>query len=138
MSEIPANSDINATLINRAWRRVDIKICVGEQMHVLRWRRGWFIDEVLFDERRVATSSGLFGRDTIFGMNIKVPSGEETRLLLTIDPESDWTDWEGTGRPRGVRLETAGDTLFATGSLKDRAETFKALFDRAVEAVGLS
>ncbi len=132
-------ADITAHLISRAWRRVDIKMNISGDMHLLRWRRRWFIDEVLFDDRRVATSAGLFGREALFGMEVKAPSGEAMRLLLSIDPESDWTDWTGSGRPRGVRLETADNALVAIGSLgPDRTEPFKKLFDRAIEAVGLS
>ncbi len=132
-------TEISASLLSRRWRRVDIKVSVGSELHVLRWRRSWLVDEVLFDDRRVATSNGLFNRESIFGLNVKTPSGEETRLLLSIDPETDWTDWQGSGRPRGVRLETADVALIAIGSLgPDRVEPFRKLFDRAIEAAGLS
>ena len=132
-------TELTASLLSRRWRRVDIKVNVGGELHVLRWRRGWLVDEVLFDDRRVATSSGLFNRESIFGLNVKTPAGEETRLLLSIDPEADWTDWQGSSRPRGVRLETADVALIAMGSLgPDRAEPFRKLFDRAIEAAGLS
>ncbi len=132
-------SEISADLVSRRWRRVDIKVKVGGELHLLRWRRSWFVDEVLFDDRRVAASSGLFGRETIFGLHVKTPAGDETRLLLSIDPEADWTDWSGTGRPGGVRLETADGALLAIGTLgPDRTEPFQKLFDRAIEAIGLS
>lgn len=130
---------IEASLISRAWRKVDVKLRVGEDLHILRWRRHWFIDEVLFDDRRVATSSGLFGRESIFGLEVKTPSGAPQRLLFSIDPEADWMDWSGSSRPQGVRLETADAALLAVGSLgPDRAEPFRKLYDRAVEAIGLS
>ena len=130
---------ISAELITRAWRRIDVKLTIDGELHVLRWRRGWLVDEVLFDERRVATSIGLWGRDAIFGLNIKTPDGGEARMLLSIDPEADWTDWSGSSRPSGVRLETADDALIAVGSLgPDRTEPFKRLFDRAIAAAGLS
>ena len=132
-------AEISAQLIARAWRRVDVKLSIDGELHVLRWRRGWFVDEVLFDDRRVATSTGLFGRDAIFGLNIKVPDGPEAKLLFSIDPEADWMDWSGSSRPSGVRLESADDVLIAMGSLgPDRTEPFKKLFDRAIAAVGLS
>ncbi len=132
-------ANISAELIARAWRRVDVKLNIDGELHVLRWRRGWFVDEVLFDERRVATSTGFLGRDTIFGLNIKTPNDGEARLLFSIDPEDDWMDWSGSSRPSGVRLETADDALIAIGSLgPDRTEPFKGLFDRAIAAVGLS
>ncbi len=132
-------SEISASLLSRRWRRIDIKVNVGGELHVLRWRRGWFADAVLFDDRCVASSGGLFNRETLFGLNVKTPAGDETRLLFSIDPEPDWTDWRGTGRPGGVRLETAEHVLVSVGSLgPDRAEPFKTLIDRAIEAVGLS
>ena len=130
---------IRAELISRAWRRVDIKVSIGDDLHLLRWRRGWFVDEVLFDDRRVATSTGLFGREASFGLEVKTPAEETVRLLLSIDADPDWNDWEGSSRPRGVRLETAENALIAIGSLgPDRTEPFRKLFDRAVEAIGLS
>lgn len=132
-------AQFSAHLISRAWRRVDIKLSVEGDIHVLRWRRGWFIDEVLFDDRRVATSTGLFGRESIYGLSVKSADDVETRLLLTIDPEAAWNDWTDTGRPRGVRLETADEALIAFGSLgPDRAEPFRQLYDQAISALGLS
>lgn len=131
--------EIGAQLISRAWRKVDIKLSVGPDLHILRWRRRWCIDEVLFDDRRIAISSGWLGRESIFGLEVKAPSGEVQRLLLSIDPETDWTDWKGTGRPCGVRLESADTALIAIGSLgPDRTEPFKKLFDRAAASIGLS
>ncbi len=108
-------------------------------MHILRWRRGWFADEVFFDDRRVAGSTGLFGRETIYGLAVDAGDGEARRLLLTIDPEESWSDWTGEGRPRGVRLETADEALVAFGSLcPDRMQSFRQLYDRAIQAIGLS
>ena len=121
-----------------------MKLVLRGQMHVLRWRRGWFIDEVLFDDRRIATSRGLFGRESIFGLNLSADQqGEDesaqTRLLFTIDPEESWSDWTGEGRPRGVRLESADEVHLAFGSLGiSYAEPFRDLYDRAVKALGLS
>ena len=118
---------------------MDIKLSLDDEMHILRWRRGWFVDEVLFDDRRVATSTGLFGRETIFGLGVKTDAGEEVRLLFTIDPEESWSDWTGEGRPRGVRLETADQALVSFGSLgPGYAEPFRQLYDRAIKAFGLS
>lgn len=132
-------ASFSADLISRAWRRVDIKLNVDGEIHVLRWRRGWIVDEVLFDDRRVATSTGIFGRETIYGLSVKNTDDRESRLLLTIDPEAAWNDWTDTGRPRGVRLETADEALIAFGSLgPDRAEPFRQLYDQAINALGLS
>jgi len=108
-------------------------------MHVLRWRRGLFVDEVLFDDRRVATATGLFNRETMFGLGLNTESRGEVRLLLNVDTEEDWKDWSGDMKPGGVRLETADETLVAFGSLgPDRMEPFRQLYDRAVRAIGLS
>ena len=130
---------IAADIIARGWRKLDIKLVLDGDMHVLRWRRGLFMDEVLFDDRRVATAQGLLGRETIFGFEISRDAAEGVRLLLTIDPRMDWNDWSGEGRLAGARLETADETLIAVGSLgPDRIEPFRVLFDRAVKAIGLS
>ena len=108
-------------------------------MHILRWRRRNFFDEVLFDDRRVATSKGLFGRETTFGLGVIPESGDEVRFILSIDPEVDWNDWTGEARLKGVRLETANTTLIAQGSFgPDRIEPFRELYDRAIKAIGLS
>lgn len=130
---------ISATLINRAWRRIDMKLSIGGDMHVLSWRRGWFHDEVTFDGRRVASTSGFFARDTLYGFVLRDDNDDDFRLLLSVDPESDWWDWSCEMRPRGVRLETADAPLIAFGSLgPDPASRFTDLFDRAVKSLGLS
>ncbi|NOX81532.1 MAG: hypothetical protein GXP06_00785 [Alphaproteobacteria bacterium] len=131
-------SEMTASLLQRAWRKVDIKLSIDGDMHILRWRRGWFVDEVLFDDRRVATSSGVFNRETIFGLGIETSAKTDVRLVFMIDTEAGWNDWSGEMKPRGVRLETADTALIAYGSLgPDRAEPFRQLFDRAVRAIGL-
>ena len=63
-------ADIHATVLNRAWRKIDLKLSIDGELHILRWRRGWFVDEVLFDDRRVATSQGLVAREAFFGFDI--------------------------------------------------------------------
>ncbi|VAV92944.1 hypothetical protein MNBD_ALPHA05-853 [hydrothermal vent metagenome] len=131
-------SELSASLLQRAWRKVDVKLSIDGDMHILRWRRGWFVDEVLFDDRRVATSSGIVNRETIFGLGIETSAKTEVRLVFMIDTAEAWNDWSGEWKPRGVRLETADTALIAYGSLgPDRAEPFRQLFDRAVRAIGL-
>lgn len=130
---------IEGELIARQWRKVDVKLSIDGAMHVLRWRRRWLLDEVLFDERRVGISTGLFSRETMFGFDVKTADDHAVRLLFAVDPESGWDDWSGEMRPRGVRLETAERPVIAFGSLgPDRAEPFRNAFDRAVKALGLS
>ena len=132
-------SDITASLLQRAWRKVDVKLSIGGEMHILRWRRGLFIDEVLFDDRRVATAAGLFNRETIYGLSIDAGEGREVKLVLMIDPQPDWTNWSGDQRPRGLRLASAAAALIAVGSLgPDRVEPFRQLYDRAIKVFGLS
>lgn len=132
-------SEIAATLLRRAWRNVDVKLAIDGDMHVLRWRRRTFVDEVLFDDRRVAISKGMFNRETIYGLNIAGEDGRELKLVFMIDGQQDWSDWLGDMRPRGVRVETADQALLAIGSLgPDRMEPFRQLYDRAVKAIGLS
>jgi len=130
---------ISAELVKRGSKTVDIKLVIGGEMHLLRWRRTTFADQVLFDERVIAQSKGLMGRETVFGLAPKTEAGDEIRLLLTIDPEADWMDLSGEERCKGIRLETADEPLIAIGSLgPDRAEPFRKLYDRAIEAMGLS
>ena len=130
---------IAAELIARQRRRADVKLVIDGEMHVLRWRRGWFADEVLFDDRPVARAIGLFERDAIFGLSLKTQSNETVRLLFAIDPAPGWDDWTGEMRPRGVRLETADGPLIAFGSLAPgRPAPFREAFDRAVRALGFS
>ena len=132
-------TELSASLLGRSWRKVDVKLAIDGDMHILRWRRGWFVDEVLFDDRRVATSTGVFGRETIFGLEMKARSGELVKLLFVIDAEPDWNDWSGESKPRGVKLETADQSLIAHGSLgPDRYEPFRQLYDKAIKAIGLS
>ena len=129
----------SAELVKRASRAIDIKLVIDGQMHVLRWRRGAFADQVHFDDRLVAQSKGLFGRETVFGLAPKTEKGDVIRLLFTVDPEDDWMDFSDQGRCRGVRLETADEALIAVGSLgPDRGEPFRKLYDRAIEALGLN
>ena len=132
-------SALAASLLQRSWRRVDIKLAINGEMHLLRWRRGAFIDEVLFDDRRVATARGLFGREGIFGLDIGTEGGARVKLVLMVDAAPDWNDMSGDMRPRGVRLESADAALIAVGSCgPDRAEPFRHLYDRAIKALGLS
>lgn len=130
---------VSANLLSRAWRKIDVKLAIDGEMHVLRWRRGWFVDEVLFDDRRVATSTGLFSRESIFGLDIAAGDGGNVKLVFMIDTGADWNDLSGEMKPRGVRLETADASLIAFGSLgPDRWEPFRELYDQAIKAIGLS
>jgi len=139
LTNAQTTTGLSASLLSRAWRKVDIKLSIDGDMHILRWRRGWFVDEVLFDDRRVATTTGLFSREAIFGLNVEAGSSGSVKLVLMIDAAAGWDDWSGEMKPRGVRLETADDALIAYGSFgPDRTEPFRQLYDRAIKAIGLS
>jgi hypothetical protein len=110
---------MDAELISRRWRQVDLKLVVDGELHMLRWRRRTFHDEVLFDDRRVASAQGLFNRDATFGLEVKTATGVE-RMLFTVDSAPGDADWNGTMRPRGVRLESKDRVLVGVGSLKQK------------------
>ncbi len=130
---------ISGELLQRGWRKADIKLTIDGAMHVLRWRRGFLADQVFFDDREVARAEGLFSRETIFGLAPRTEAGEEIRLILSIDPRPDYGDWSGSPRIWGVRLETAEAVLLAVGSFgPDRMEPFRQLYDRTVKALGLA
>ncbi|MEL6364481.1 MAG: hypothetical protein AAFR11_06540 [Pseudomonadota bacterium] len=123
-----------AGLLQRRWRVVDVKIVVDGTMRLLRWRRGWLQDRLFLDEREVARVGGLFGRESVFGLVLET-SGGDKRLLLTIDTTEDGWDFSGESAPRGVRLETAEETLLAFGSLDpNRERPFLTMFENAVRA----
>lgn len=133
------NPEINADIASSQWRKLDIKLVVDGELHVLRWRRKIYFDEVFFDDRRVAVSKGWFNRDTAFGLALKDIRDRPIRLLLTIDPVVNFDNWRGNSRLRGVRLETAYEKLIAYGSLgPDSLDPFRLLYERAVRAIGLS
>lgn len=130
---------ISADLITRKWRRVDIKVSISGEMHVLSWRRRVFSDVVTFDGRQMASASGLIGRDSLFAFILRDDNEIDHRLLLTIDPETSGWDWSGEMRPRGVRLETSDTVLTAFGSLDEGSgDGFAQLFERAIKSIGLA
>ncbi len=118
--------DITADVTRIAGGQIDIKLVIDGDLRLLRWRRRMLCDEVLLDGRRVRTARGMFGRETVFGLTFNSSDdfdGPGQRLLLTVDPTTDWCDpstWADDAafsRPRGVRLETADKVLLAHGSL---------------------
>lgn len=131
-------NNVSAEVVSCGWRRVDLKLTIDGELHVLRWRRGFIVDEVLFDERRVATSTGLFGRESMFGFDIKGDDGAPTRLLLTIDTQPDYADCNASMAPRGVRLETADAALVAHGSFAPLRARDESSLMRALRAFGLA
>ena len=130
---------VSGDLISCEWRKVDLKLVVDGDIHLLRWRRGWFVDEVMFDDRRIATSTGVFGRESSYGLELKMENGANVKLLFVVDAAPDWNDMSGEMRPRGVRLETAEKKVVAFGSMRpDLDAPFSNLYERAMRAAGLA
>lgn len=109
---------LTADIVRITRSEVDIKIISGDQMHVLQWRRNMLFDAVLLDGKRQAYSSGLWGREKVYGLVFgRDEEGQGgTRVMFVIDPRD--LDWSGMGdKIAGVRLETASGPLVAYGSL---------------------
>jgi hypothetical protein len=110
---------ITAELVRADVRNVDIKLVIDGKMHLLAWRRRALEDEVLVNGVRQQRSGGMWGRETVYGLvfgrNEYGEGGE--RLMLSIDPREDYSDWSGHPRLRGVRLESAEGLLLSFGSL---------------------
>ncbi|MEL7481424.1 MAG: hypothetical protein AAGJ29_07670 [Pseudomonadota bacterium] len=120
---------MHAELVRLTGSDVDIKIVNGDQMHVLQWRRRFFSDEVLLDGKSQAASTGIWGREKVYGLVFgrdKEGEGGE-RVMLIVDPRIK-NDWSGHGYILGVRLERADGPLLAHGSLDpksmEKPETF--------------
>ncbi len=114
---------MRAEIVRLGLHQVDLKIVSGERMHVLSWRRTLFWDEVLLDGTRQAHSSGLWGREKVYGLVFGRDddgNGGE-RVMLLLDPRNS-DRWTGTGDTiAGVRLETAAGPLVAHGTLDPKS-----------------
>ncbi len=120
--------ELTAEIVRITQFELDIKLMQGDQMHVLQWRRNMLWDAVLLDGQRQAHSSGLFGREKVYGLEFGREEGSNGhRLMLVIDPRV--LDWHSMHQKiSGVRLEAASGPLLAYGSLDprsfDKPETF--------------
>lgn len=112
-------SQFRAEIVRMTTDEIDIKVINGERMHVLQWRRRIFWDDVLLDGKLQARSTGLWGREKVYGL---VFGRDETgeggeRVMLIVDPRNS-DRWSGMGDAvNGVRVETAEGPLLAYGSL---------------------
>ncbi|MEL6259094.1 MAG: hypothetical protein AAFQ67_08560, partial [Pseudomonadota bacterium] len=105
---------MHAEIVRLTLRKVDLKIRIGDRMHVLQWRRRLLWDEVLLDGRIQATSRGLFGREEVYGLVFGRDNEGEggERVMLVLDARN--ADWSGMdAKISGVRLETAEGPLLA-------------------------
>ena len=110
---------LTADIVRLTRYEVDLKILNGDNMHVLQWRRRMFWDDVMLDGKLQARSSGLWGREQVYGLVFgRDETGEGgTRVMLILDArEHDWGEKIG-----GVRLETANGPLLAYGSLDPKS-----------------
>ena len=111
---------ITAELVRIETRKIDIKLMINGEMHLLAWRRHAFYDEVLVNGVRQHDSRG-FSRETLYGLIFgKNREGEGgVRVLFSVDPKPDWAsmNWNGEMRLSGVRLEAGEGVLLSYGTL---------------------
>lgn len=116
---------ITAELVRVEAKKVDVKLLINGEMHLLAWRRMAFHDEVTVNGVEQARSSALGKRETLYGLVFgKNREGEGgVRVLFTIDPKQDWTsmNWNGEMRLSGVRLEAGEGVLLSYGTLDPRS-----------------
>ncbi|MEM9939434.1 MAG: hypothetical protein AAFZ91_04345 [Pseudomonadota bacterium] len=115
---------MRADIVRLSLHEVDIKVVIGERMHVLQWRRHLTHDAVLLDGKSYATSYGMFGREKVyglvFGQDEDGQGGE--RIMLLLDPKTNYGDWSGTHQKlSGVRLETVEGPIVAFGTLDPKS-----------------
>lgn len=114
-----------AELVRVESKKIDIKLLIDGEMHLLAWRRHAFRDEVLVNNVRQRESRGLGQRETLYGLVFgKSREGDGgIRVLFTVDPKQDWStiDWSGNTRLSGVRLESGERVLVAYGTLDPRS-----------------
>ncbi len=136
---------ITAELVRIETKKIDIKLMIDGEMHLLAWRRHAFRDEVLVNGRCQQESRGV-NRETLYGLvfgrkpEVEGPDSGGVRVLFTVDPKEDWSrmDWNGVTRLRGVRLESGDGVLLSYGNLDPRTfEAPKPLSAWVEEAIGL-
>ncbi|MEL6662496.1 MAG: hypothetical protein AAFR33_05790 [Pseudomonadota bacterium] len=113
---------LTADIVRLTSSEVDLKIMSGDNMHVLQWRRRMFWDDVLLDGKLQARSTGLWGREKVYGLVFgRDETGDGgTRVMLIVDPRD--LDWSGMGdKIAGVRVETANGPLLAYGTLDPKS-----------------
>jgi hypothetical protein len=116
---------ITAEIVRIEAKKVDIKLLINGEMHLLAWRRTAFQDEITVNGVQQHLSRGIAGRETLYGLVFgKSKEGEGgVRVLFTIDPKPDWSsiNWSGETRLSGVRLEAGEGVLLSYGTLDPRS-----------------
>lgn len=132
---------MHAELVRASLHHVDMKIVIGERMHILQWRRNLLWDEVLLDGKRQASSRGLWGREKVYGLvfgrQLDGTGGQQ--IMLMLDTGAGAYDRDGlTQRIRGVRLESSEGPLLAYGSLDPKTLEKPATFsDWMKKSIGM-
>jgi len=113
---------MQAEIVRLGLHHVDIKVVIGDDMHVLQWRRNLLWDEVLLNGKRQAHSSGFTGREKVYGLVFGAgPEGQGgTQVMLLLDPKTG-DSWNSNPRISGVRLESKDGPIVAYGTLDPQA-----------------
>lgn len=115
---------MQAEIVRLGLHHVDIKIVDGDDMHVLQWRRNLLWDEVLLNGKRQAHSSGMMGREKVYGLVFGANEDGQggTQVMLLLDPRTEQGNWgHMVQRLSGVRLEARDGPIVAYGSLDPQA-----------------
>lgn len=115
---------MQAEIVRLGLHHVDIKIVDGDDMHVLQWRRNLLWDEVLLNGKRQAHSSGITGREKVYGLIFGANEDGQggTQVMLLLDPRTEQGNWGHVAqRVSGVRLEAKDGPIVAYGTLDPQA-----------------
>jgi hypothetical protein len=114
---------MHAEIVRLSLHHVDFKIVNEDRMHVLQWRRTLLWDEVLLDGKRQASSHGLWGRESVYGLvfgrDLEGNGGTQVMLILDTRTHNDWQN--NNLHVRGVRLEGKDGPLVSFGTLDPKS-----------------
>lgn len=115
---------MHAEIVRLGLHQVDIKVVNGDSMHVLQWRRNLLWDEVLLNGKRQAHSSGLMGREKVYGLVFGADANGQggTQVMLLLDPRTEQGNWgHADQRISGIRLESKDGPIVSYGTLDPQA-----------------
>lgn len=128
---------MTAEIVRIEQKKVDIKLMIDGEMHLLAWRREALRDIVTVNGVEQAQSRGLAKRETLYGLVFGKSREDEggVRVLFTIDPKEDWAsmNWSGHTRLSGVRLESGEGVLLSYGNLDPKSYQKPASFQEWVK-----